>query len=139
MNASTTPSKPPAVKAVGKELRPGDPSTWSPNSFTEWEASEKLRAYLQAWTQQMNEERSLRSLYAKLIFGLVAFEIVGGMALLTLIGAGVLQIDVNLLKVVFTAGLAQVFGLGLLVTRYLFGKPLQHSMDVQKNGRQQQP
>jgi hypothetical protein len=121
-------AKPSIDTAIVQELGPSDPSMWEPNNFTEWERREKVRVFLAAWTVQMSEERTLRTLYAKLIFSLVSFEVVAAFALLVLIGLSILKLDSDVLKVLFTALLGQIFGLAYLVTKYLFSQPLRHSI-----------
>ncbi|RWY79141.1 hypothetical protein EHI46_00150 [Rhizobium leguminosarum] len=117
-------SKPKSVVDVLGEVKPQDGSSWEPNNFAEWEARERLQAYLRVWSQQTDDERKMRSLYAKMIFSLICVEVAFAFLLMVLIGAEVLHFDVTLLKVLFPSVLAQVFGLGYLVTRYLFGKQL---------------
>lgn len=124
MNDSGLPSKPTSVVDVLGEVKPLDGSSWEPNNFAEWEARERLQAYLRVWSQQADDERKMRSLYAKMIFSLICAEVAIAFVLMILIGADVLHFDVSLLKVLFPSVLAQVFGLGYLVTRYLFGKQL---------------
>lgn len=124
MNDAGLPSKPTSVVDVLGEVKPQDGSSWEPNNFAEWEARERLQAYLRVWSQQTDDERKMRSLYAKMIFSLICVEVALAFVLMLLIGADVLHFDVTLLKVLFPSVLAQVFGLGYLVTRYLFGKQL---------------
>ncbi len=117
-------SKPKSVIDVLGEVKPQDGSSWEPNNFAEWEARERLQAFLRVWSQQTDDERKMRSLYAKMIFSLICVEVAFAFLLMILIGSEILHFDVNLLKVLFPSVLAQVFGLGYLVTRYLFGKQL---------------
>jgi archaellum biogenesis protein FlaJ (TadC family) len=124
MNEADLTTKPKSVVDVLGEVRPQDGSSWEPNNFAEWEARERLQAYLRVWSQQTDDERKMRSLYAKMIFSLICVEVAFAFLLMVLIGAEVLHFDVTLLKVLFPSVLAQVFGLGYLVTRYLFGKQL---------------
>lgn len=124
MNDAGPPTKPKSVVDVLGEVKPHDGSSWEPNNFAEWEARERLQAFLRVWSQQTDDERKMRSLYAKMIFSLICVEIAFAFLLMLLIGAEVLRFDVTLLKVLFPSVLAQVFGLGYLVTRYLFGKQL---------------
>jgi len=124
MSEAGLPSKPKSVVDVLDEVKPHDGASWEPNNFAEWEARERLQAYLRVWSQQTDDERRMRSLYAKMIFSLICAEVAFAFALILLIGADILRFDVTLLKVLFPSVLAQVFGLGYLVTRYLFGKQL---------------
>jgi len=124
MNDAGLPLKPTSVVDVLGEVRPRDGSSWEPNNFAEWEARERLQAFLRVWSQQADDERKMRSLYAKMIFSLISVEVAFAFVIILLVGADVLHFDVTLLKVLFPSVLAQVFGLGYLVTRYLFGKQL---------------
>ncbi|MGO7530838.1 hypothetical protein [Rhizobium leguminosarum] len=124
MNDAGLPSKPKSVVDVLDEVKPQDGSSWEPNNFAEWEARERLQAFLRVWSQQSDDEREMRSLYAKMIFTLICAEVAFAFLLIVLVGAGILHFEVTLLKVLFPSVLAQVFGLGYLVTRYLFGKQL---------------
>ncbi|NKJ03852.1 hypothetical protein [Rhizobium sp. SG741] len=124
MSDAGPPSKPKSVVSVLGEVKPQDGSSWEPNNFAEWEARERLQAFLRVWSQQSDDEREMRSLYAKMIFTLICAEVAFAFLLIVLIGAGILHFEVTLLKVLFPSVLAQVFGLGYLVTRYLFGKQL---------------
>lgn len=123
MTEADLPSKPKSVVDVLGEVRPQD-SSWEPGNFAEWEARERLQAFLRVWSQQTDDERKMRSLYAKMIFSLICAEVAFAFVLILLIGTELLRFDVTLLKVLFPSVLAQVFGLGYLVTRYLFGKQL---------------
>jgi len=117
-------SKPTSVVDVLGEVKPQDGASWEPNNYAEWDARERLQAYLRVWSQQTDDERKMRSLYAKMIFSLICVEVAFAFTLIVLVGADLLHFDVTLLKVLFPSVLAQVFGLGYLVTRYLFGKQL---------------
>lgn len=124
MSETDLTPKPKSVVDVLGEVKPQDGSSWEPNNFAEWEARERLQAYLRVWSHQTDDERKMRSLYAKMIFSLICAEVAFAFLLMVLVGAEILHFDVTLLKVLFPSVLAQVFGLGYLVTRYLFGKQL---------------
>lgn len=124
MTETSLPTKPKSVVSILGEVKPEDGSSWEPGNFAEWEAREKLQAFLRVWSQQADDERRMRSLYARMIFSLICAEVAFAFVLIVLIGADLLRFDVTLLKVLFPSVLAQVFGLGYLVTRYLFGKQL---------------
>lgn len=138
---SPTPREPanralPASPATQiQEIEPGDPSVWQPQSFSEWEALEKTKTFLAAWTDQMVHERSLRSLAAKVIFGLIGAQVLGVFAVLALQGLAVLHLDVGVLQVLIPSVLGDVFGLGFVVTKYLFSQPLRHGLDALVRGR----
>lgn len=115
------------------ELEPGE--LCGPASFEEWAARERLRVFLPAWSAQADHERRLRERCAWMIFALAACQTVGGFGLLIAIGVQALKIDASLLKVVYVGLLSEIFGLFLVVTRYLFSKPLALDPSVVKDGR----
>ena len=118
-----------------QEIEPGDPSVWQPQTFSEWEALEKTKTFLAAWTDQMVHERSLRSLAAKVIFGLIGAQVLGVFGVLALQGLDVLRLDIGVLQVLIPSVLADVFGLGFVVTKYLFSQPLRHGLDALVKGK----
>lgn len=125
---------PPAVAEVGAEVAPGSSDVWQPGSYKEWEGRERTRAFLAAWSQQMSHERDLRSLSAKCIFGLVVAQVAGAFGLVAAQGAGWLALDPSVLQVLIPSVLAEVFGLGYLVVKYLFNQPLRHGLDTLATG-----
>ena len=118
-----------------QEIVPGDPSVWQPQSFSEWEARERTKTFLAAWTDQMVHERSLRSLAAKVIFGLIGAQVLAVFAVLALQGLDVLRLEVGVLQVLIPSVLGDVFGLGFVVTKYLFSQPLRHGLDALVKGK----
>lgn len=106
------------------------PHDWQPASYVEWEARERARTVLAAWSSQTTHERSLRSFTARRIFVLIVVQVVSTFALVVAQGAGWLKIDVTVLKVLIPSVLTEVFGLGFLVIRYLFSQPLRHRLDA---------
>lgn len=113
-----------------REVTPGDPAVWQPQSYAEWEARERTQAFLAAWIDQMGHERSLRSLAARVVFSLIGAQVLGVFTLLVLQGTGVISLDHDVLKVVVPSVLADVFGLGFVVTKYLFSVPLRSALDT---------
>ena len=108
---------------------PGDPTVYQPQNFDEYLAREKVRTFLGAWTDQMVHERSLRSLAAKVIFGLIGGQVLAVFAVVVLQGLGDLKLDVKVMQMLIPSVLGDVFGLGFVVTKYLFSQPLRHSLD----------
>lgn len=127
-----------APQIVG-EIRPGDPDTWQPGSIEEWAERERTRTFLAAWAEQMAHERQLRSLSAKLIFVLVAGQTVGVFAILIASGAGWLTLDPVALRMLLPTVLAEIFGLGYLVAKYLFSQPIRHALDILATGARSPP
>jgi len=117
------------------ELVPGDPTVYQPQNFNEYLAREKARTFLGAWTDQMVHERSLRSLAAKVIFGLIGGQVLAVFAVVVLQGLGDLKLDVKVMQILIPSVLGDVFGLGFVVTKYLFSQPLRHSLDGLVKGK----
>lgn len=139
------PDAPPEIKPASAnpptalaEIAPGDPSVWEPQSFSEWEALAKTRTFLAAWTDQTAHERALRSLAAKVIFALIGAQVVGVFAIIVLHGREVLSLEVGVLQVLIPSVLGDVFGLGFVVTKYLFSQPLRHGLDALVRGKRGQ-
>ena len=120
---------PTVVTEVRGELIPKGADTWQPASYSEWEARERSKTFLAAWAEQMSHERSLRSFTAKSIFALIVAQVVATFSLVIAQGLGWLQVDRAILQVLIPSVLGEVFGLGFLVTKYLFSQPLRHGLD----------
>lgn len=123
---------------TAREIAPGDPSVWEPQSFSEWEALAKTRTFLAAWSGQTAHERVLRSLVAKVIFTLIGVQVVGVFGIVILAGLDILTIEVAVLQVLIPSVLADVFGLGFVVAKYLFSQPLRHGLDALVRGKEGQ-
>ncbi len=119
----------PSIVLDAEELGTGDPSIWRPGSYQEWEARERTRTFLAAWAQQMHHEQKLRTMGAKTIFWLIGLQVAGAFGVVTAQGLGWLALDLELLKVLLPSVLAEVFGLGFVVTKYLFSQGLRHGLD----------
>jgi hypothetical protein len=116
-------------KIILGEIRPGDPSTWQPRSFDEWQSRERLQTFLSAWSEQIRDERMLRRRFSGWIFTLISLQTLGVFALVVADGAGWMTLRLEVLQVLIPSVLAEVFGLGFLVAKYLFSQPLRHSLD----------
>jgi hypothetical protein len=117
------------VTEVRGEIAPSAVDTWQPSSYNEWEARERAKTFLSAWSEQMSHERSLRAFSAKSIFALIVAQVVATFSLVIAQGLGWLQIDHTILQILIPSVLAEVFGLGFLITKYLFSQPLRHGLD----------
>lgn len=69
-----------------------------------------------------------------MIFALALVQTLGGLGLLVGIGLGYLTIDADLMKIVYAALTAEIFGLFLVVARYLFGRPLKETLNSVQEG-----
>jgi hypothetical protein len=109
---------------------PKELSPWQPTTFNEWERQAQLSVFLPAWEEQANQERILRGRCAWMIFSLSAFQSLAGVALLIGIGLQVFVIEANLLKILFSGALTEIFGLFFILARYLFNQPLRYTMKM---------
>ncbi|HEX8431551.1 MAG TPA: hypothetical protein VF625_09695, partial [Longimicrobium sp.] len=82
---------------------------------------------------------SLRTFSAKWIFVLIVVQVVATFALVIAQGVGWLQIDKEILQILIPSVLGEVFGLGFLVTKYLFSQPLRHGLDSLVEGARNAP
>lgn len=129
-----TQRRPPQIiePASISEIAPGDLSGLG--SFEEWATRERLRTFLPAWAAQAEHERTLRGRCAWMIFALALLQSVGAFALIIGIGRGWLLIDPGVLKILFSALLAEIFGLFVIVVRYLFSQPIKYTFDALREG-----
>lgn len=140
--APTAPAQariPAVVSEVRGEIAPSASDAWQPKSYAEWEARERAKTFLAAWAEQMSHERALRTFTAKWIFALIIAQVVATFGLVIAHGLGWLQINEAILQILIPSVLAEVFGLGLLVTKYLFSQPLRHGLDSLVEGARNAP
>src|SRR5579864_2678281 len=109
---------------------------WLPTTYEEWEARERLLVALSAWEAQANQERTLRGRCAWMIFSLAVFQSLAGAALLLGLGRGWLSLDPDFLKILYSALLAEVFGLFFVVARFLFNQPLRYPDNILRETKQ---
>lgn len=128
-----SPDRPPMV-VTAEEVSTGDPSVWRPGSYIEWEARERTRTFLATWAEQMTHEQKLRTAGARTIFWLIGLQVAGAFGLVVAQGLGWLTLDAGLLKVLLPSVFAEVFGLGFVVTKYLFSQSLRHGLDTLVQG-----
>lgn len=133
------PSNPALVTEVRGEISPRGSDAWQPTSYREWEDRERAKTFLAAWSEQMSHERSLRSFSAKWIFALIVLQVVATFLLVLAQGLGWIEIDKQILQVLIPSVLAEVFGLGFLVVKYLFSQPLRHGLDSLVHGSHDAP
>lgn len=119
----------PEIVVESQELAQGDAAVWIPSSYQEWEARERTKTFLEAWLVQVKEEQPLRKMCARAVFGLIALQVVGAFGIVVLQGLKYLAIDVAVLQILLPSVFAEVFGLGLVVTKYLFSQSLRHGLD----------
>ena len=129
-----TPARPSLVTEVTGEITPGSAPVWEPGSYAEWESRARLTTFLAVWEAQVTDERALRRTYARWIFLLITLQIVAAIAIVVAGGLGWLHVDVTVAQVLIPSAVADVLGLGYLVTKFLFSLPVRHSLDVLAHG-----
>jgi hypothetical protein len=117
----TSPEKQNNLPAFIKEVT-GDVELgyWEPQTLAEWAEVQKTAVSLQAWVQQQQEERKLRRMVGIWVFILMSVQIVGVFALVTLDAMRLLALNATLVKLLIPSVLAEVFGMGYVVVKYLF-------------------
>lgn len=132
MNATATAAHdvPILVGEISGEVQPGDGDVWQPNSFAEWQAAERTKTYLNAWSEQLAHERDLRSYWARMLFKLIAWQVAGTFVLVIGQGLGCFEFGQGVLQVLIPSVFGEVFGMGFIVVKYLFSQPLRHSLDA---------
>ena len=135
---ATPPEMPgplPVLVVEAEEVIQGDdPSVWRPSSYEEWEAGQKARTFLGAWSLQMSQEMRLRSMGAKVIFWLIGRQVVCAFGLVIAQGLNWIAVDTSVLKILIPSVFTEVFGLGFVVTKYLFNQSLRHGLDSLAKG-----
>lgn len=132
--AARPSSRPSIVAEVTGEITPGSAPVWQPGSYAEWEARARLTTSLAVWEAQATDERKLRRTFAAWIFILITVQIVAGIGIVVANGLGRLHVDVEIAKLLIPSVVAEVLGLGYLVTKYLFSLPVRHSLDALAHG-----
>jgi len=92
---------------------------WTPQNIEEWNAVQETSVFLKAWATQQDEERSLRSMLCVWVFILITAQIVG-IFTLVVISPAFVSLDEGLVKILIPSILAEVFGMGFIVVKYLF-------------------
>jgi ABC-type transport system involved in cytochrome bd biosynthesis fused ATPase/permease subunit len=82
--------------------------------------SHAVRAIVNAWKKQQEEERRLRARYATWLLLAMSFQVVCLIAAFVLIGTGILQVE-QWVATSFMVGIfAEVAAMALIVVKYLF-------------------
>lgn len=113
-----------AAVVSADQISPEGSELWRPNSFNEWVELKRVDAVLSAWTEQAKQERALRLSTSKWIFGLIVMQILGVFVIVVSIGIGSMNLNVSVLQILISGICAEVFGLGFLVTKFLYREPL---------------
>ena len=81
---------------------------------------------LRGWKEQQEQERKLRRLVAIWVFAIISLQVVYIMVIVVLDSTSKITIDSEKANIFFPAMLAEIFGMGFTVTKYLFNR---HSKD----------
>src|SRR5690242_15861539 len=125
--AAPVPAAPAFIKEVQGELQQG---YWQPQTYAEWEGIQKTTAFLAEWGEQQKQERSLRKMIGIWVFVLISFQIVGVFALVTLDAINKITLKIPIVQLLIPSVLAEVFGMGLVVVKYLFNPSRTNPVDT---------
>jgi len=95
------------------------PDSWRPQTLREWTEVQETSALLTAWTEQQGHERALRKMVAIWVFVLISLQILGVFGVVATEGAN-RKLNPELVKLLIPSVLAEVFGMGFIVVKYLF-------------------
>jgi hypothetical protein len=93
---------------------------WSPQNIDEWTDVQKTKVCLHVWTQQQQQERSLRKMIGIWVFIIITAQVVGVFSLVTLDAWKLLTMNIGIVKFLIPSVLTEVFGMGFIVVKYLF-------------------
>ncbi|MFH1982974.1 MAG: hypothetical protein ABIL58_14125 [Pseudomonadota bacterium] len=108
---------PEIISEVFSEVQEG---YWRPQTFEEWKQVQVSNAIISAWKEQQNSERQLRRRVANWIFSLISCQIAAVFMTLFLIGFGIISLTESMIKVLLPSVIAEIFGMGFIVVKYLF-------------------
>ncbi len=105
---------------------------WEPKSFPEYIELRRLSALIEAWKEQQSQERKLRKVIGYWLFILITFQIVAIFSIVFLDGFEIINVDATVVKIIIPGALAEVFGMGYLVVKYLFSPSVKDIYDILK-------
>lgn len=118
MSVGVSLAKLPAfIQSISGEV---EPEYWKPQSIEEWTEVQKITVYLNVWTQQQQQERSLRKMIGIWVFVLITFQILGVFTLVCLDAFSLVSMSITIVKFLIPSVLGEVFGMGFVVVKYLF-------------------
>jgi hypothetical protein len=120
---------PPFVSSVTGELKT---DYWQPQSFQEWTEMTRTSAFLTVWVEQQSHERALRKVIGVWVFVLITLQVVGVFALVVLDACHVFQLNQRIVEFLIPSVLAEVFGMGYVVIKYLFRANTKNPFEVTK-------
>ena len=106
------------VQEVTGELEPG---YWVPQCLAEWLEVQRTTVFWGAWGQQQQEERNLRRMLGIWVFILMSAQVAAVFGFILLDAAKVVTLNTTVVQLVLPCVLGEVFGMGYLVVKYLFG------------------
>jgi len=117
------------ITEVGKPVTPSDVETLDRYAQIR-DRSYQLRTFVEAWKEQQNSDRKMRSRYATWILIVVSVQIILINIAFFMIGAKVLEIEKWVANVFITAVLIEVSSLVLIVVKYLFPEGMKSAVDL---------
>ena len=130
MKENTQPAGlPPYVQRVTGELEQG---YWQPQTLAEWAEVQRTTAFLSTWIKQQEQERGLRKMIGAWVFILITLQVAGVFALVTLDATKTLTLNTRIVQLLIPSVLAEVFGMGFIVVKYLFNPSATNPFDPRK-------
>jgi hypothetical protein len=117
------------IKSVGDELHNG---YWTPQNISEWALVQKTSTFLNIWSKQQDQERNLRRMIGIWVFVLITIQILSILVFVALDATGLLILNTGIVKLLIPSVLSEVFGMGLIVVKYLFKIDNSKPFDINK-------
>lgn len=109
-----------------------EPEYWKPQSLTEWSEMQRTTAFLSTWIKQQNQERGLRKMIGIWVFVLISLQVAGVFALVALDATEAVTLNTSIVQLLIPSVLAEVFGMGFVVVKYLFNPSSTNPIDPKK-------
>lgn len=112
-----TPTIPHFLQKVTSELKE---DYFQPTNIDEWQLKKQITVFLATWEKQNDQERSLRKMIGVWVFILISFQVFGVFFLIFLDAIKCITLNQSLVQILIPSVLTEIFGLGYVVTKYLF-------------------
>ena len=119
--------KPPFIAEVVSEVTE---DYRSPTDFFEWAEAKRVNAIIGTWQKQQDQERGLRRVISFWVFGVISFQVIAIFIFVFLDARGYMKIAPEIAKILMPTAIAEVFGMGYLVVKYLFKHPEKDIFDI---------
>lgn len=114
------------VKEIGESVSPNEVDAL----LHAHDRSYSIRAIVDAWARQQQEDRNLRRYYANWLVGIITAQLAIIYLVLFLIGFGFLDLDSQTVNVFVVGVFGETAVLGYIVCRYLFSDSSKGTSDI---------